>query len=152
MYQKWPDQISPVVNFVFSRNGHFGLGRGGGGFGGGPPPLVFNDSKEALCVGLSLGVGVGLNATPSPQSLSLSPPPPGVSFASQGNSRPHDHADFSREYHGDHRDVSPGYTASRHYAAPRGVSLEEPWGEQPRERSPPQKNSSSISERTYLLA
>ena len=49
VYQKWPDQIFPVVNFVFSHYGHFGLGRGGGGFGGGvPPPLVFNYSKEAL--------------------------------------------------------------------------------------------------------
>ena len=50
VYQKWPDQIFPIVNFVFSRYGHFGLGRGGGGFGGGvpPPPLVFNYSKEAL--------------------------------------------------------------------------------------------------------
>uniref|UniRef100_A0A7S4FK95 Uncharacterized protein n=1 Tax=Eutreptiella gymnastica TaxID=73025 RepID=A0A7S4FK95_9EUGL len=43
-----------------------------------------------------------------------------------GNSRPHDYSDFSREYHGDYRDVSRGYTASRHYAAPRGVSFEEP--------------------------
>ena len=55
MYQKWPDQIFPIVNFVFSHYGHFGLGRGGGGFGGGvPPPLVFNYSKEALW-----GVGGG---------------------------------------------------------------------------------------------
>ena len=55
VYQKWPDQIFPIVNFVFSHYGHFGLGRGGGGFGGGvpPPPLVFNYSKEAL--GLALG-------------------------------------------------------------------------------------------------
>ena len=52
VYQKWPDQIFPVVSFVFSHDGHFGLGRGGGGFGGGvPPPLVFNYSKEALGVG-----------------------------------------------------------------------------------------------------
>ena len=35
VYQKWPDQIFPIVNFVFSHDGHFGLGRGGGGFGGG---------------------------------------------------------------------------------------------------------------------
>ena len=49
VYQKWPDQIFPIVNFVFSHYGHFGLGRGGGNFGGGvPPPLVFNYSKEAL--------------------------------------------------------------------------------------------------------
>ena len=33
VYQKWPDQIFPVVNFVSSRDDHFGLGRGGGGFG-----------------------------------------------------------------------------------------------------------------------
>ena len=38
VYQKWPDQIFPIVNFVFSHFGHFGLGRGGGGFGGGVPP------------------------------------------------------------------------------------------------------------------
>ena len=38
VYQKWPDQIFPIVNFVFSHDGHFGLGRGGGGFGGGVPP------------------------------------------------------------------------------------------------------------------
>ena len=38
VYQKWPDQIFPIVNFVFSHHGHFGLGRGGGGFGEGPPP------------------------------------------------------------------------------------------------------------------
>ena len=49
VYQKWSNQIFPIVNFVFSHYGHFGLGRGGGGFGGGvPPPLVFNYSKEAL--------------------------------------------------------------------------------------------------------
>ena len=42
VYQKWPDQIFPIVNFVFSRDGHFGLGRGGGGFGGGvPTPFGF---------------------------------------------------------------------------------------------------------------
>ena len=37
VYQKWPDQIFPIVNFVFPHYGHFGLGRGGGGFGGGVP-------------------------------------------------------------------------------------------------------------------
>ena len=55
VYQKWPDQIFPIVNFVFSHYGHFGLGRGGGGFGGGvPPPLVFNYSKEALPHGVRI--------------------------------------------------------------------------------------------------
>ena len=58
VYQKWPDTIFPFVNFVFSRDGHFGLGRGGGGFGGGvPPPLVFNYSKEALGGGCGEGGG-----------------------------------------------------------------------------------------------
>ena len=41
VYQQWPDQIFPIVNFVFSHYGHFGLGRGGGGFGGGVPPPWF---------------------------------------------------------------------------------------------------------------
>ena len=40
--------VFPTANFVFSHDGHFGLGRGGGGLGGGPPPLVVNDSKHAL--------------------------------------------------------------------------------------------------------
>ena len=43
VYPKWPDQIFPIVNFVFSDDGPFGLGRGGGGlgevWGRGPPPL-----------------------------------------------------------------------------------------------------------------
>ena len=37
-YQKWPDQIFPTVNCVFSDNGHFGLG--GGGPLGGVAPLL----------------------------------------------------------------------------------------------------------------
>ena len=40
VYQKWPDQIFPIVNFVFSHYGHFGLGRGGV-LGEGSPPLGF---------------------------------------------------------------------------------------------------------------
>ena len=32
--KKWPDQIFPMVNFVFSHCGHFGTG------GGGVPPLL----------------------------------------------------------------------------------------------------------------
>ena len=31
VYQKWPDQISPILNFVFSHYGHFGLDGGGQG-------------------------------------------------------------------------------------------------------------------------
>ena len=41
MYQKWPDQIFPIINFVFSHDGHFGLGRGEGVLGEGSPPLWF---------------------------------------------------------------------------------------------------------------
>ena len=29
VYQKWPNRIFPTVNFVFSHDGHFGLGGGG---------------------------------------------------------------------------------------------------------------------------
>ena len=47
--QKWPDQIFPIVNFVFS---HYVTLVWGGGEGVlGNPPLVFNYSKEALAVG-----------------------------------------------------------------------------------------------------
>ena len=44
VYQKWPDQIFPIVNFVFSHYDHFGLGRGGRGFWGegSPRPLGFS--------------------------------------------------------------------------------------------------------------
>ena len=31
-YQKWPNQIFPIENFVSSRDGHFGLGGSGGGY------------------------------------------------------------------------------------------------------------------------
>ena len=33
VYKIWPDQIFPIVNFGFPRDGHFGL-EGGGGPGG----------------------------------------------------------------------------------------------------------------------
>ena len=35
MDQKWPNQIFPIANFVFSHYGHFGPGGGGGGPRGG---------------------------------------------------------------------------------------------------------------------
>ena len=35
VYQKWPDKIFPILNFVFSHDGHFGLEGGGGVLGGG---------------------------------------------------------------------------------------------------------------------
>ena len=39
VYQKWPDQIFPIVISFFSHNAHFGL-EGGGSRGGGAPPMV----------------------------------------------------------------------------------------------------------------
>ena len=52
VYQKWPDQIFPIVNFVFFQ-WPLWSGEGGRGFWGRapPPPLIFNYSKEALGVG-----------------------------------------------------------------------------------------------------
>ena len=49
-YLKWPNQIFPVVNFVFSHYGHFGLGGGGPGGGGNPPPppVVYAFSNTSL--------------------------------------------------------------------------------------------------------
>ena len=44
MYQKWPDQIFPIVNVVVSHDGHFGLGGGPGGGGGDNILPVVNSS------------------------------------------------------------------------------------------------------------
>ena len=43
VYQKWPNQIFPIVNFVFSHNGQLGLGGGEGVLREGfpLPPLGF---------------------------------------------------------------------------------------------------------------
>ena len=57
VYQKWPDQIFPVVNFVFSRDGHFGLGRGGRGLGEGPPPWLLIILKKPWGPGIPPAVG-----------------------------------------------------------------------------------------------
>ena len=59
MYQKWPDQIFPIVNFVFSHYGHFGLGRGGGGFGKGVPPPWFLIILKKPCPTPPAPVGPG---------------------------------------------------------------------------------------------
>ena len=50
VYQKWPDQISPFVNFVFSHDGHLGLGGGGGGLA---QALVLDCLPLAVPSGLS---------------------------------------------------------------------------------------------------
>ena len=48
MYQKWPDQIFPIVNFGFPTMVTLVWGGGEGVLGEGSPPLVFKYSKEAL--------------------------------------------------------------------------------------------------------
>ena len=60
VYQKWPDQIFPVANFVFSHDGHFGLDGGGPGGVTPPPPAVYGHSnagggRQAGSVGLPVG-------------------------------------------------------------------------------------------------
>ena len=58
VYQKWPDQIFPMVNFVVSHDGHFGLGPGGG-----DPPIVYGGSTTSLWGG---GGWFGVLATRCP--------------------------------------------------------------------------------------
>ena len=49
VYRKWPHQIFPTVNFVFSRDGPFGLGGGGGkGEVTPPPPMVYGHANTFL--------------------------------------------------------------------------------------------------------
>ena len=67
MYQKWPDKIFPVVNFVFSHNGHL---VGGGGL---PPPRV---TFRRVVVSLQ-GPGQ-LPVLPFACCVGLPPPPPAV--------------------------------------------------------------------------
>ena len=117
MYQKWPDQIFPVVNFVFSRDGHFGLGRGGGGFGGGPPPpLVFNYSKEALGLGvptyhLLLGATVDMTSkahgSPDPKGPEGPPTAPGGGGGGGGGG-----AELSFAFHLEHKSTNQVMTGS----------------------------------------
>ena len=66
VYQKWPDKIFPVANFVFPHNGHFGLGGGGEGVqrGGDPPPC----GKKILSTGLGWG-------SHTAEALRITPPP-----------------------------------------------------------------------------
>ena len=52
VYQKWPDQIFPLVNFVFSDDGHFGAEGGGGpGRGTRPPPEAYGRSTASMTGG-----------------------------------------------------------------------------------------------------
>ena len=49
VFQKWPNQIFPPVNFFFSHDGQFGLGGPGGGGGvTPPPPAVISRSNTSL--------------------------------------------------------------------------------------------------------
>ena len=58
MFQKWPEQIFPTVNFGFS---HFGLGWGSRGGGGYPPRrMVYGHSNTSLGLewhGVMMGLG-----------------------------------------------------------------------------------------------
>ena len=49
-YQKWPIQIFPLVNFVFSHDGHFSLELGRGPEGGNPLLLWCTASNTSLVV------------------------------------------------------------------------------------------------------
>ena len=64
VYQKWPDQIFPIVNLVVSHDGHFGLQGGEEGGVTPPTPLVSGPSTTSM-----------LSPTPkrAPQTR---PPPP----------------------------------------------------------------------------
>ena len=64
VYKKWPDKMFPIVNFVFSHDGHFGPGGVRGGDP--PPPMVYGHSNTSLAV--SPGVGEKMFETPSPPS------------------------------------------------------------------------------------
>ena len=54
--QKWPDQIFPMVNFVFSHDAHFGLW-GGGGRLQCCPPRTKNKGPVGFTKGSALGAG-----------------------------------------------------------------------------------------------
>ena len=49
VYQKWCDKMVPMVIFIFSHEGHFGLGGRGikGGGGASPPPMVYSHSTTS---------------------------------------------------------------------------------------------------------
>ena len=51
VYQKWPDQLFPIVNCVFPHDGHFGLGGGGGIQGGGAGGSSYACSHVSLAPG-----------------------------------------------------------------------------------------------------
>ena len=84
VYQKWPDQIFPIVNFVFSHYGHFGLGRGGRGFWGrGPPPpwvliILKKPWGEGVCTEVAGGPHLRWAPSPPPIRLRLHVPLPHV--------------------------------------------------------------------------
>ena len=48
MYQEWPDQIFPTVNFVLSQDGHFGRGGGGG----------WHEAMVLVCLPLAAPIGL----------------------------------------------------------------------------------------------
>ena len=65
VYQKWPDQISSIVNFVFPHYGHLGLGgmEGGPGRGTPPPAMVYGHCNTSMAMGLPLDRTVHVHIT-----------------------------------------------------------------------------------------
>ena len=89
VYQKWPDQIFPIVNFVFSRDGHFGLGRGGGAQADrwwlvsciDPPPLLHSNRLRATVSARPKG-NIPQMTVPLPP-----PPPPPITMQRRRDSK-----------------------------------------------------------------
>ena len=71
VHQKWPDQIFPTVNFVFSHDGPFGL-EGGGSTGGGGGALLLRCTTRWDGGDADAGGSPPPSLPPSP--LLISPP------------------------------------------------------------------------------
>ena len=85
VYQKWPDQIFPVANFVFSRDGPFGLGGRGS-------PRWFLIILKTPCPRVSVPLpepqfrGVGVGSSSLCRSIVILANRPGNFMASRSNS------------------------------------------------------------------
>ena len=75
VYQKWPNKISPIVDFAFSLSSHFGLqgGRGVQGGGGGGPPLLLWRTAILIHPWFQLRVVASAADPPPPRDSALHP-------------------------------------------------------------------------------
>ena len=80
VYQKWPDQIFPTVNFVFSHDGHFGLGGGGGGTILGYPPNCPRLPPQLPSVTPPTAIGYPPNCPQLPPQLPSVTPPTAMGY------------------------------------------------------------------------